>query len=39
VRWATFAEIADDFKQRYPRSGSARPESVIEEWTGGRAAD
>jgi peptidoglycan/xylan/chitin deacetylase (PgdA/CDA1 family) len=39
VRWATFAEIADDFKQRYPRSGSARPESVMEDWTGGRVAD
>jgi peptidoglycan/xylan/chitin deacetylase (PgdA/CDA1 family) len=32
VRWVTFEEIADDFAQRYPRTGSARPESVIEEW-------
>ncbi len=32
VRWATFEEIADDFRLRYPRSGSARPESVMEEW-------
>jgi peptidoglycan/xylan/chitin deacetylase (PgdA/CDA1 family) len=39
VRWATFEEIADDFKSRYPREGSARPESVVEEWPTGRAAD
>jgi peptidoglycan/xylan/chitin deacetylase (PgdA/CDA1 family) len=32
VRWATFEEIAADFKERYPRSGKARPESVIERW-------
>jgi peptidoglycan/xylan/chitin deacetylase (PgdA/CDA1 family) len=25
VRWATMNEIADDFAQRYPRSGDARP--------------
>jgi peptidoglycan/xylan/chitin deacetylase (PgdA/CDA1 family) len=25
VRWATMDEIADDFAQRYPRSGDARP--------------
>ena len=25
VRWATMDEIADDFAQRYPRSGAARP--------------
>jgi peptidoglycan-N-acetylglucosamine deacetylase len=25
VRWATMDEIADDFAQRYPRSGEARP--------------
>ena len=25
VRWSTFDEIADDFAQRYPRSGEARP--------------
>ncbi|MFN8593848.1 MAG: polysaccharide deacetylase [Thermomicrobiales bacterium] len=39
IRWATFAEIADDFKRRYPRTGSARPESVIESWPTGSAAD
>jgi peptidoglycan-N-acetylglucosamine deacetylase len=39
VRWATFEEITADFKQRYPRSGTARPESVIEQWSSGRAAD
>jgi peptidoglycan/xylan/chitin deacetylase (PgdA/CDA1 family) len=27
VRWATFAEAAADFANRYPRSGSARPAS------------
>jgi len=27
VRWATFAEAADDFANRYPRSGEARPAS------------
>jgi hypothetical protein len=30
VRWATFEEIDADFRERYPRSGKARPESVIE---------
>ena len=25
VRWATMDEIADDFAQRYPRGGDARP--------------
>ncbi len=25
VRWATFEEIAADFRRRYPFSGSARP--------------
>jgi peptidoglycan-N-acetylglucosamine deacetylase len=39
VRWATFAEIAADFRERYPRSGTARPESVIEQWSTGQAAD
>jgi peptidoglycan/xylan/chitin deacetylase (PgdA/CDA1 family) len=39
VRWATFAEIAADFRERYPRSGTARPESVIEQWASGQAAD
>jgi peptidoglycan/xylan/chitin deacetylase (PgdA/CDA1 family) len=29
VRWATFAETAADFRERYPRTGSARPESVV----------
>ena len=29
VRWCTFDEIADDFIQRYPREGAARPESVL----------
>ncbi|MBA2597636.1 MAG: polysaccharide deacetylase [Chloroflexia bacterium] len=38
VRWATFAEIAGDFRRRYPRSGNARPESVIEEWPANRVA-
>lgn len=36
VRWATFADIAADFRQRYPREGAARPESVMESWTGGK---
>ena len=35
ARWTTFGEIADDFIRRYPRSGSARPESVRETWTAG----
>ena len=39
VRWATFEEIADDFRRRYPRSGTARPESVIEQWSTDQAAD
>jgi peptidoglycan/xylan/chitin deacetylase (PgdA/CDA1 family) len=39
VRWATFAEIAADFRERYPRSGTARPESVIAQWSTGQAAD
>jgi hypothetical protein len=39
VRWATFEEIADDFVTRYPRAGKARPESVIEQWSSGQAAD
>jgi peptidoglycan-N-acetylglucosamine deacetylase len=39
VRWATFEEIADDFVTRYPRAGAARPESVMETWPVGRAAD
>jgi peptidoglycan-N-acetylglucosamine deacetylase len=39
VRWATFEEIADDFVTRYPRAGKARPESVMETWPVGRAAD
>jgi hypothetical protein len=25
IRWATMDEIADDFAERYPRSGDARP--------------
>lgn len=36
VRWTTFDVMAEDFKQRYPLHGSARPESVREEWTFGR---
>jgi peptidoglycan-N-acetylglucosamine deacetylase len=39
VRWATFAEVADDFVRRYPRTGSARPESVIETWEFGSTGD
>jgi peptidoglycan-N-acetylglucosamine deacetylase len=39
VRWATFDQIAADFRRRYPRSGATRPESVIEQWPSGRAAD
>jgi peptidoglycan-N-acetylglucosamine deacetylase len=39
VRWATFAEIAADFRERYPRSGTARPESVIAQGASGQAAD
>jgi peptidoglycan/xylan/chitin deacetylase (PgdA/CDA1 family) len=38
VTWMTFEQIADDFVQRYPRGGSAKPESVIETWTSSRAA-
>jgi len=38
VTWMTFEQIADDFVQRYPRGGQAKPESVIETWTGNRAA-
>jgi peptidoglycan/xylan/chitin deacetylase (PgdA/CDA1 family) len=38
VTWMTFEQVADDFVQRYPRGGPAKPESVIETWTGGRAA-
>jgi peptidoglycan/xylan/chitin deacetylase (PgdA/CDA1 family) len=38
VTWMTFEQIADDFVQRYPRGGSAKPESVIETWTSARAA-
>ena len=30
VRWATFEEIAADFRRRYPRSAPARPESVVD---------
>jgi peptidoglycan-N-acetylglucosamine deacetylase len=30
VRWATMDEIADDFAQRYPRSGEARPVTTHE---------
>jgi peptidoglycan-N-acetylglucosamine deacetylase len=30
VRWATMDEIADDFAQRYPRSGKARPVTTHE---------
>ena len=36
VRWMPFKDIAADFRQRYPREGTARPESVQETWTGGR---
>jgi peptidoglycan/xylan/chitin deacetylase (PgdA/CDA1 family) len=35
-RFLTFAEVADDFLRRYPRAGSARPESVRETWTLGK---
>ncbi len=28
VRWATFEEIADDFRRRYPFAGAARPEVI-----------
>ena len=30
VRWATFEEAAADFAQRYPRSGTTRPESIVQ---------
>jgi peptidoglycan-N-acetylglucosamine deacetylase len=30
VRWSTMDEIADDFAQRYPRSGDARPVTTHE---------
>jgi peptidoglycan-N-acetylglucosamine deacetylase len=30
IRWATMDEIADDFAQRYPRSGDARPVTAHE---------
>jgi hypothetical protein len=33
ARWVTFEEAADDFKRRYPRTGTARPESMREQWT------
>ena len=29
----TFEEVADDFTRRYPRTGTARPESMREQWT------
>ena len=32
VRWVPFEEAAADFAARYPRSGAARPESVMTEW-------
>ncbi|MGH7963893.1 MAG: polysaccharide deacetylase family protein, partial [Candidatus Binatia bacterium] len=35
ARWVTFEEVADDFVQRYPRLGSARPESVRLTWEHG----
>lgn len=28
VKWATFEEIADDFRRRYPFAGAARPEVI-----------
>ena len=41
VKWMTFEEIAEDFRKRYPRYRRARPESVMEEWSGrpGRGLD
>ena len=33
ARWVTFEEAADDFTRRYPRTGTARPESMREQWT------
>ena len=36
VRWATFEEAAADFAQRYPRSGTTRPESIVERWPADR---
>src|ERR687890_381018 len=30
VRWATIEEITANFRERYPRSGGSRPESVLE---------
>ncbi len=35
VRWVTFADTADDFVRRYPRTATARPESVRESWEHG----
>jgi hypothetical protein len=28
VRFVTFDQIADDFRERFPREGAARPETV-----------
>jgi hypothetical protein len=28
VKWATFEEITDDFRRRYPFAGTARPEVI-----------
>jgi hypothetical protein len=39
ARWVTFAEVADDFIERYPRTGAARPESVRDTWTEGPVED
>jgi peptidoglycan/xylan/chitin deacetylase (PgdA/CDA1 family) len=36
LRWATFGEVAADFRARYPRGGSGQPESVRTAWTQGR---
>ena len=39
INWLTFEQIADDFMKRYPRGGTAQPESIMETWTGSQAAD
>ena len=39
ITWRTFEQIADDFVQRYPRGGPARPESVIDTWPPTQAAN
>ena len=39
ITWMPFEQVADDFVKRYPRGGKSQPESIMETWTGGQAAD